>query len=231
MLGRMLGLSAILVLSVAGKASQAAEKPSLNEALKQAYDNGNSVGSITPVFSQLVRFAIPRGFHGVFESTNGPGYTMEMVPDGETVERWTQMITLTGLRGLTANPAVTPGKVVAGMGGGFSRACPGTFAARAIGDFRTAGDQPQDGFMAVFSCGSVTTDKTGPHSETAIIAGIKGSEDYYTLQWAERGFPSSTPLSIDGDAWQAKFARLAPVILCPIIPGEAAPYPSCANQK
>jgi len=63
---------------------------------------------ISPVFGQLVAFSMPSGFVVVSENANGPNYIREAVPKGETVERWTQMITLTGVKGLAGNPKVSP---------------------------------------------------------------------------------------------------------------------------
>src|SRR5207244_3534221 len=54
---------------------------------------------ISPVFGQLVAFSMPSSFVVVSENANGPNYIREAVPKGETVDRWTQMITLTGVKG------------------------------------------------------------------------------------------------------------------------------------
>jgi len=47
----------------------------------------------------------------------------------------------------------------------------------------------QDGFAAVASCGTVQS-ATDKHAESALLIAIKGSTDYYTIQWTERGPPS-----------------------------------------
>jgi len=81
----------------------------------------------------------------------------------------------------------------------------------------------------VIGCGSVDS---GParHSETALLIAIKGTSDYYTIQWAERGQATDKP-PIDDEKWSARLRELRPVDLCPIVAGEAAPYPSCVNKS
>ncbi|TWB35820.1 hypothetical protein [Nitrospirillum pindoramense] len=198
---------------------------SLQDAIKTANAQGHAVKSITPIFSQLVMFSIPAGFQLGSEHTQGNQYIREMVLEGETLDRWTQMITITGFQGLGANPNVTPQGFAAMLAGRFKNACPTTFAAKEVANLTISG---QPAFIAWISCG---TAPGGDHSESAVIFSIKGANDYYTLQWAEREAASSQPMAFDDAKWKERIARLNPVKICPIIPGEQAPYPSCVDQK
>src|SRR4051812_8276755 len=63
---------------------------------------------ISPIYGQLVRFAMPSNFAVVFENAKDGNYIREAVPKGETARAWTQMITVTGAKGLAGNPKVTP---------------------------------------------------------------------------------------------------------------------------
>jgi hypothetical protein len=182
---------------------------------------------ISPIFGQLVLFAFPKGFKTVFENANGNGYIRESVLAGETTEQWTQMITVTGAKGLAGNPNVTPQLFIAQIGAGFRRACPETFAAKGLGAIKISG---QDAFVGIAQCGAVTSG--GPQrSEAALLIGLKGSDDYYTIQWAERGPASGQPAVISDQKWGDRFKALNPIRLCPRVPGEAPPYPSCLGQK
>lgn len=67
-----------------------------------------------------------------------------------------------------------------------------------------------------------------PQSLTPLA--VKGQSDYYTIQWAERGAASKSPIKVDDAKWQGRLNQLAPIKLCPVIPGEAAPYPSCVGR-
>ena len=85
-----------------------------------------------------------------------------------------------------------------------------------------------EAYAAVAGCGKVGADG---HSETALIIAVKGSSDAYTIQWAERTAPASSGGDIDEAKWQGRLHELMPIRLCAIVPGEAAPYPSCLQQK
>ena len=185
-----------------------------------------SVTVISPIFGQLVRFAMPPAFAPVsFEKTNGPSYIREAVLKGETVEAWTQMITVTGAKGIASNPQVTPQSFAVSMAAGFKKACPDTFAVKPFGAVKF-GDQ--DGFVAVVGCGRIET-AADKHGETALIIAVKGSADYYTIQWAERAPSSADKPLIDEAKWQDRLNKLQPIQFCPIVPGEAMPYPSCVG--
>ena len=180
---------------------------------------------ISPVFAQLVAFSMPSSFVVIGENTNGSSYIREAVLKGESAGRWTQMITVTGAKGLVGNAKVSPENFAASIAGGFRSACPETFAVKAIGPTRF-GDR--EAFAAIASCGSVAS-SADKHSETALVVAVKGIADYYTLQWAERA-PGSGKAAIDEAKWLERLRRLQPIRLCPIVPGEPAPYPSCVSK-
>jgi hypothetical protein len=180
---------------------------------------------ISPIFSQLVMFSMPADFVAITEGSNGPGYIREAVLKGETPDRWTQMITVTGAKGAAAKRAVSPQTFAGSIAGGFKAACPRTFAAKALGETRF-GDHTA--FVTVAGCGRVDGSDDN-HSETALIAVVKGNSDYYTLQWAERSAQMDSP-AIDDAKWTERMRLLQPIRLCPILSGEAAPYPSCGGK-
>ncbi len=180
----------------------------------------------TPVFSQLVAFSLPPEFKSTkptYEKNSGSFYLREQVPEGETLARWSRMLTLSGTRGLAANPDVTPQKLLARMTLDFQRNCPDTFSTNAPGQQKIDG---YDAYEVIVSCGRVQSDKQ-VYGLAAVMLTVKGARDYYTLQWTERGHDSAQPPPIDSAYWARQLARLSPIRLCPIVPGESAPYPSC----
>ena len=182
---------------------------------------------ISPVYGQLVRFSMPSNFVAAHENVNGPSYIREAVPKGETAGAWTQMITVTGAKGAAGNPQMTPESFAVSMAAGFKKACPDTFAVKPFGA-RKFGDH--DGFVAVAGCGRIET-AADKHGETALLVTVKGSADFYTIQWAERTPSSAAKPAVDDAKWRERLAKLNPIRFCPIVPGEAMPYPSCVNQK
>jgi hypothetical protein len=221
--------AAIVALALSAPAlAEWREQPNAAAAIDAARKEGYTVRAITPIFSQLVSIAIPGDLEMKFEDNKHAGqYLQEYVPKGETVEKWTQMVTVTGAKGLAANPRLTPQAFLSLLAQGFNKACPASYAATGLGDQRI-GDATA--FAAVVSCGSVSV-TDGPHSESTLMLVIKGTDDYYTIQWAVRGAASATPLVLDEAEWRARLQKLQPIKLCPIVPGEAAPYPSCADRK
>jgi hypothetical protein len=197
------------------------------KTIEQAAARGKAIVSITPVFSQLVRFSFQPGFKPAFQNTQGTSYIQEAVPAGETVERWTQMITLTGAQGYAANPNIAPASFAGSIALGFKRACPESFSTKAVGKLKFG---EYEGFGALAACGSVRNGGY-PHSEAALIISIKGASDYYTIQWAERGPAQGAPAGIDEAKWRERLAKLNPIKICPRLPGEPAPYPSCAGSN
>jgi hypothetical protein len=188
-------------------------------------DLGSSATMITPIFSQLVRIPLPRGFQPVFENVSGGQYINESVLDGETVKQWTQMITITGAKGLASNARATPEGLVDRIAGGFRKACPNSFNATALGASKISG---YESFGAIVSCGIASPSGT-PYSESMLLIVLKGDQDYYTIQWAERGPASNSPIKVDDAKWAGRMRQLSPIKLCPIIQGERPPYVSCRN--
>jgi hypothetical protein len=62
---------------------------------------------ISPIYGQLVRFSMPSNFAVAFENARDGNYIREAVLKGETVQAWTQMITVTGAKGLAGSPKCT----------------------------------------------------------------------------------------------------------------------------
>jgi hypothetical protein len=187
------------------------------------------LAAVTPVFAQLVMFSLPPEFKSqkpTYEKNSGSFYIREQVPDGETLGKWSRMITLSGTRGLATNPNATPQAMLARMSADFQRNCPDSFSSAAPGAQKVDG---YDAYEVIVSCGRVPSGKDS-YSESAIMLTVKGSSDYYTLQWTERGRDSVEARPIDVAYWSKQLARLNPIRLCPIVPGEGAPYSSCARR-
>ncbi|MDA8095799.1 MAG: hypothetical protein M0T84_18200 [Betaproteobacteria bacterium] len=192
--------------------------------------SGAPIKTITPIFSQLLSMSLPAAFGPSLAyqaTTSGTQYIQESVPVGENVNNWTQMLTVTGAKDMAQNPKVSPEKLVEYIATDYKKACPASFSAVAVPVGKISGF---DTFSAIVSCGQSPMTR-GRTSESAMILAIKGERDYYTVQWARRGAPSSTPIVINEVKWATRFKRLAPIRLCPVIPGEHAPYPSCVNQR
>jgi hypothetical protein len=198
----------------------------LKNEIDPAREPRKSIKSISPIFGQLVLFSFPKGFVTVLEDTKDANYIRESVLVGESVQKWSQMVTVTGVKGLASNPNASPQAFANMMAGGFKKACPTSFAGTGLGTLKIGA---HDAFAAVISCG--TANAIGEqYSESVLLVVIKGESDYYTVQWAERGEASPTPIKYDHAKWIERFNTLVPFKLCPVIPGELPPYPSCVGS-
>jgi len=182
-----------------------------------------------PVFSQILLLPYPRGFVSVFDSVKTGFFIQEFVPKGQTTENWTEMVTVTGERNRAVQGNLSPADVSDGKAGAFQRSCPDSFAGTRFNDV-PLGPYPAD--VIVLSCGNVLRAETGKpptraYSESALIIVIQGERDYYTVQWAERGKPSRTPLRIDNTLWSDRIQKMIPIKLCPVVPG-ASQIAHCA---
>jgi hypothetical protein len=216
-----IAIAALSVLMVAASPAHGQAPPAPKPGMPPSFT------VISPIYGQLVRFSMPSTFVAAAENVNGGSYIREAVLKGETVKAWTQMITVTGAKGAAGNPQFTPEGFAVSIAAGFKKACPDTFAVKPFG---AAEFGEQNAFVAVASCGRVES-SADKHGETALIVAVKGSDDYYTIQWAERAPPSAEKPAIDEAKWQERLSKLKPIRFCPIVPGEAAPYPSCVNRN
>jgi hypothetical protein len=184
-----------------------------------------TVTAISPIFSQLVAFGLPPNFVTQFEKADETKYIREAVPKGETLNAWREMITVTGAKGLAAK--VTPMAFLNGIAGAFKNSCPSSFNAQLVSESQISGF---DAVIGVVSCGQSTA-SGGKTSESALFVVIRGKDDIYTVQWAERSSPSDAPIPIDKAVWSARLKTLSPFRVCPIVPGEKAPFPSCVGGQ
>ncbi|MCC5976034.1 MAG: hypothetical protein JJT81_18565, partial [Rubellimicrobium sp.] len=86
--------------------------------------------AVAPVFAQLVTYPLPQGFVPAHEAAAEGQYIHESIPAGETLQVWSQMMTLTGLQGAGGFP---PSDFALMMLQGYESACPESFAASPLG--------------------------------------------------------------------------------------------------
>ena len=194
---------------------------------KGDFNDFNPSEIVTPIFSEILVIPFPQGFVGASARTHNDFYINEMVLKGETIDHWSQMITQTGREGLSSNPNVSPEGYLNAIAGGFKRHCPDTFSARGMGATTVSG---HNGFVAWASCGTLNSDGYA-HSESTLFICIKGTDDYYTVQWSERGVASSQPLVYDDAKWGERLKELNSVTTLPRVPAQPSPSPASADQK
>ncbi len=215
--------ASILILSSSLAFAETASESTFSKAIREA----STAGFIDPIFSQLLSFSYPKGFIPVLENKSENSYIAEFVPEGQTRQAWSEMVTVTSAKGVAEYPKAAPDVVAESFAANFHKDCPESFSAGGLGKIKLSG---YDAYAALISCGTSQPSGT-PYSESTLFIIIKGEKDLYTIQWAERGAASKTPLTLDQAKWTARLKSLNPIKLCKIISNETAPYQSCIDQK
>jgi len=190
-------------------------------------DEGDATLAIMPVFSQLVAWRLPPGFHRANEEVQARTYAFQATPEGDTLDHWSQLIALTGAAGRASDTKMTPKAFASGMAAGFKQDCPDSYHGI---ELQAPAVDGYESFAAVISCGEEADGSSPAHSKTDLLVVVKGAHDYYTFQWAERGPAQRSPMQIDAGLWSRRLAGLMPIRLCERIPGEQPPYPSCVSR-
>jgi len=179
------------------------------------------VTMVAPIFSQIVAAPLPAGFQLVFEKANPATYILEAVPTGQTVEAWTEMLTLTGAQDKAGAAGVAMGYANL-LADGYRAACPDHFVAEALEP------PPVPGATELFAAFLGCTAIPGTQAEAMVVLVMAGRRDIYTLQWAARADTTAGPVPYDLNDWTPRLARLAArARICDVVAGEAPPYPSC----
>jgi hypothetical protein len=127
--------------------------------------------------------AQPEGFKVGYQANKDNSAISEWVPEGQSVDAWTQMLTVQVYRGSKADPAT----FLQSIGKQWSDACPGS-SGKGIFTGQTNGYVVS---MLVLRCPkNLTTGKP----ETTAFRVIKGSDALYSVQRAFRSEPSDTEL-------------------------------------
>lgn len=175
---------------------------------------------VVPIYSSILVHPVPQGFVSAYEEDKDGTYTLALVPEGESVEDWQQLITISGLRDLTQKvPSVQD--FASSIGQSFQSACPDTFIAWDEGAVQVTG--ASSAYLVVFACGDA-----GGRSEMATVLVAAGPKDVYSLQWAERGPVLADKPQMDLTIWKPRAEKMLTMKICDNI-GEAPPYPSCTG--
>ncbi len=160
-----------------------------------------STGTAIPVFSQIIAYTYPDNFVPAFENSFGGSYLQESVLQGESAERWSQMITLTGAR----DEAKDPGLHAEGLRGQDRH----TLQPGLSGHFfEPGGGHNAGGGPGCLRCRAGLWHGPFRHApqRSHVDCRDQGKSDMYTVQWAERSAPVQQPPVLDGVKWGQRFS-------------------------
>lgn len=150
-----------------------------------------------PAGERLVQ-AVPAGFVVGYEVSRPEASIEERVPQGETVQRWTRMVTTQRFAGAALR--ISPEGLLQTMANGLPAGCPGGKAG-AIRTFTVAG-RPAAEFRA-----DCPRNPSHGQPESFFARAIAGASDMHIVQVAFRRVPTKAD-----EAWAA--AHLSSVLLC-----------------
>ncbi len=175
------------------------------------------------VYTRVVAFELPRGFVIGSRSQSPKGYLVEYIPDGETVDRWTRMITVTGNLGVGRARRAGTGERTDDVTLAALIFDPKTCPGRVYRDLGPAPPQPVvTGRAIVIGCGAAAE----PGSERGAIAFYRDDANAWTVQYAERN-NGTAPFDVAAAA--GKLAKLKIAVACST--GDATPACSSGARR
>ncbi len=150
--------------------------------------------------NEIIAVSIPVGFSKAFEDWQLEQSIAEFLPGQQTLESWSEMVTVT-----TATSAqMTPEGFLAGIAAGLEQACLGPSSAELMMDSRVDGHEV---LVAYVSCAQSPGTRVAA-SESFVAIAIAGTGSIATLQWAVRAQATGAPRPYDEGFWQARLQQL-----------------------
>lgn len=182
------------------------------------------VTTVIPLFSQMLLFSYPKGFTLIHTERRSEIFFQQYVLDGESKNNWSQAVRILAFKNMATDLTIVPGRVAASMAKDYLFNCPDSYTFTPFAGLKSGRHHV---FAIVMSCGTIAPKQRAPFSQSELTIVIQGDKDYYTVQWIERSLASKGPIPFNQDKWSDRFKFLIPIKLCPVIPGEKPPYPSC----
>ena len=190
----LLSLLTFIAASAQAQDATQAEAAAMREAW--AATDQPKINVVQPVYHRTIAFDLPRAYVLAFRQTDPRGfYIAEYLPDGETLESWTRMITLTSTRDM-GGAKVDDAALAAVM---FNRPkCTG-WIYHDLGAAPTKTSATQR--TLVIGCDAVGAkdyaEAQAGASERAAIAFIRDGKDVWTVQIAERNLAGKAQALFD----------------------------------
>jgi hypothetical protein len=186
-----------------------------------------SVTIVAPVYGQIVGLALPEGFSSAYQNVAGGRYIHEFLPEGETLQQWSQMVTVTGAEGGGAgDPVKAAVRFAETVAQGYVGYCPGKMVAH---QYRVDGGVRGAAANIAIYLGCPAGSDGGPGEAMVMVVAVAGA-DLYTLQWAKRFDAAESPELLNPQSWITELGWLiGGSMLCARVEGEKPPYPSCTG--
>ena len=212
------GILAALALAVPASA-QVLEGPSIKpqaDSMRKAWkaSPAKPVAITVPLFGRVMSFDMMRNFVPAYQATGPNNFIFEFLPDGQSFDNWTQMVTITAARGLGADRRSDTELAAAALSS--PQGCARGHFYRALAPRALGGGLSQ--LMVIKGCASTAANAYPGASpaigEESVILVFRDRENVYSLQYATRAkFVGGRPPISDAAA-PAAVAPFGTVRLC-----------------
>ncbi|MBK6491408.1 MAG: hypothetical protein IPF97_06815 [Sphingomonadales bacterium] len=199
--------------------AQVEEGPAIKpaaDAMREAWRQSPAkpVAITVPLFGRIMKFDMIRGFVPAYKAQNARQFIFEFLPDGETFDNWTQMVTVTGAKGPGADTRNDLELAAAILGN--PAGCAKSPFYRALGSAKTVDGVSQ--VMVTKGCAATASGAypgaTSSRGEQSLILHFRDAQNTYSLQFAvRRSFLNGQPPIADKAA-AGTLAQFGRVRLC-----------------
>lgn len=190
------------------------QKESNYVPIKNIPDDAKTIISITPIYSQKLSHMLPIGWIPVFDKVQGERYIIEYVPKGQSINNWTEMITVIGFKG--AAKIAKPIDAILSTSNNIKKVCPSNHIYSSIGTTKVDG---YSGYEAIVGCAEMPNSHRAGISkgqgEIAYYLAIAGDQEIYFIQKAIRSeaFLKSRP-PLTPENYKEFISSIFPISLC-----------------
>lgn len=162
------------------------------------------------VFAETISFRYPDRFTRDVEAANPLTYRHTFLLEGESLERWSEVIAVQVFKDDRAMTKQTPGAFLRTLEDVTRKTCAGAVTLQSL---RPAEVRGYEAAAAVMRCGAAPG-RGDADVETTLSVVIAGRADLFVIDWAERGAASRASAAIDVRAWEARLRQLEPLHVC-----------------
>lgn len=170
------------------------------------------VGMAIPLHYRILTFDMLRSFVPVYQAQNETSFIAEYLPDGQTFENWTEMVTVTAVTG-GDRPELTHPELVDLLFNSLD-GCDGSFRYRAL---RSASTGDVSAVVVNRSCALVAQSAyPGAYNigEQNLIIHFRDGVNHYSLQYAVRKEFKGNKAPFTDAAVEPQLAKFGEITLC-----------------
>lgn len=177
-------------------------------------ENITSARAVIPIYSQKMVFQLPTTWKLAFQDNTPTSYTIEFIPQNESIERWNNLLSIQGFKELSHKTSAE--MFLDDLASRFKSTCGKKLIYEKLGASKVDGYKS---YAAILGCSEVpASHQTGikkGQSEIGYYLSIQGKKDLYLIQKSVRGdkFNTSKP-PLNKENVQYFIETITPVELC-----------------